>query len=283
MTTTRLSRGTPLVPVEVARQASGAVRTDTGLVLDRRLREANFNLEDGLTDSRALWLRSRIEAKLNSQWTLANELSVYDANRRWRNSENYTFNRATGLLDRGTTRIDHDHRFWMERVALSGESAIGGKRLRLSSGVEYGRNDFGNPRRFGTASSIDPYGAVRGFFPTLENAASFPGAGNRVDFDSTLTNSALFAEGALNLAPRWLWVAGLRYETHRHRSHDRGFQCRDVQQVLAPIRACVFSRRRRLRHRAANAGVRANTAPRSPRSEASCSCRSPIRALRCRG
>jgi iron complex outermembrane recepter protein len=205
--------GTPLVPLSVARRPSGVVRTENGLVLDKSLRDANFNLTDGVMDAKAWWLRSRAALELRDSWTLTNELSYYDADRRWRNSENYTFNTTSGLLDRGTTRIDHDHRFWSERVILAGAVTLAGMRNRLAAGAEYGRNDFFTPRRFGAAATVDPYGSdARGSFPVGDTAQNFPGAANRVNFDSTLTSSAVFVESGLNVTARWLLIAGLRYE-----------------------------------------------------------------------
>lgn len=204
--------GTPLVPADVARRPSDAAKSVDGLVLDRAMRDSNFNLLDAVTDSTALWARSRVSWQLNETWQVSNELNYYDAERRWRNSENYNYNRTTGLLDRGTTRIDHDHRFWSERIMLMADATIGGARNRIGIGVEYNENDMFIPRRFGATTPVDPYGAVAGRFPIGDTAENFPGAGNRVDFDSRLRGAAVFFEDAFNLTPSWLLVGGLRYE-----------------------------------------------------------------------
>ena len=204
--------GTPLVPASVARDPSDVVQTGNGLVLDRAMRERNFNLDDGLSDSAAWWLRSRVSWQLSNDWSLSNELSYYDAERRWRNSENYTYNASTGLLDRGTTRIDHDHQFWSERIVVSNDARLGEARNRFSIGVEINENDTLIPRRFGVTAPVDPFAGGGGHFPRGDEAASFPGAGNRVDFDSHLRSSAVFIENGYNLTPGWLLVAGFRYE-----------------------------------------------------------------------
>ena len=207
--------GTPLVPANVARRPDDGVTAANGWVLDRSLSEANFNVTNAVTDSGTGWLRSRASWKVDEHWTLTNELSYADAHRRWRNSENYTFNTGTGLLDRGITRIDHDHQFWSERLLATADSQLAGRRNRLSIGGEYAQNQFFNPRRFGTTASIDPFGASRGSFSVPDEAATFPGAGNRTDFDSKLWNQAVFIEDALNVTPSWLVLGGVRYEDIR--------------------------------------------------------------------
>jgi iron complex outermembrane receptor protein len=205
--------GTPLVPENSARQRSDVVRTTNGYVLDRSLRDANYNVENALSDSEATWVRSRVTWQVSDTWKMTNELNYYDALRRWQNSENYTFNAATQLLDRGTTLIEHDHQFWSERLLLSSDSSLAGHRNRFSIGAEYSDNDFVNPRRFGTTTSIDPHGNERALFPQQDDTASFPGAGNRATGESYVDDAAVFAENAFSVTSRWLLVAGLRYET----------------------------------------------------------------------
>jgi iron complex outermembrane receptor protein len=204
--------GTPLVPEGVARRPSDLVRTANGLVLDRSLRDANYNVTDGLTDSDATWVRSRVTWKMSDSWSLMNELNYYDSQRRWHNSEDYTFNATTGLLDRGTTLIEHDHQFWSDRAMLSSDATIAGHRNRFSIGAEYSSNDFRNPRRSGIAASVDAYGNERGRFPARDDVATFPGAGNRATGESYVDTAAVFAENAFSLTSSWLLVAGLRYE-----------------------------------------------------------------------
>lgn len=204
--------GTPLVPAEVAREPSDLVSTTDGRVLDEALREANFNVEDGLEDSRSNWLRSRVSWQADDTWRLTNELSYYDAERRWINAETYTFNSDTGLLDRSSTRIEHDHQYWIERATLVADGSLGGHRNRFAAGFEYEVNDFFSLRRFGTLPSLDPYAPVRGQFPTEDSETNFPGEGNRDNFDSGTEGAAVFVEDAINLTPRWLLIGGLRYE-----------------------------------------------------------------------
>lgn len=204
--------GTPLVPAGTARSASGIVKADSGFVLDRRLKKSNFNVDNGVMDSESVWLRTRTGWQINEDWFFTNDLSYYDAERRWRNSEVYSFNTTTGLLDRSTTWIDHDHQFWVERAVFSNDAELGGKRNRFSVGIEFNDNDFTNPRRFGTTTSIDPYGDERGTFDRTDTTENFPGNGNRTEFQTGIRNAAVFIEDAFNLTPDWLLLGGLRYE-----------------------------------------------------------------------
>jgi iron complex outermembrane receptor protein len=150
--------------------------------------------------------------KINETWKITNELSYYDSNRRWRNSEVYTFNAATGLLGRSTVAIEHDHQFWLERATLFADSHIAGRRNRFALGAEVHENDFFNPRRFGSTTPVDPYAPVLGSFPQADTPEVFPGAGNRVNSTTDIKVAAVFLEEALNVTSRWLVIGGARYE-----------------------------------------------------------------------
>lgn len=202
--------GTPLVPLAQARDPSGIVRSSSGYVIDRALRRVNYNVADGYSRAAADWLRSRIRWQLSPTWHLVNELDRYGAERHWQNSETFTWDAAASGLRRSTTRITHDHDYWVERATLAADGELAGRRNRFSAGFEYSASDFYNQRRFGTTTPVDLLDPQRGRFPAGDEALLFPGAGNRVDFDTVSRVSALFVENAYDIAPRWLLVAGLR-------------------------------------------------------------------------
>lgn len=204
-------QGLPLLPASVAHDASGIVSAANGLVVDKAIKDRNYNVEGGLMKSDSYWLRTKADYQLDAQWKLTNELSYYDADRRWKNSEDYTYSATSGLLNRSTTRIFHDHRFWAERVYAGFDGKIGGMRNRFTGGLEYNDTDFSTVRRFGQTTAVDPYSPNRGSFPD-DTAANFPGAGNRVNFDSKVKTTAAFVEDALNLTPEWLAVIGVRQD-----------------------------------------------------------------------
>lgn len=202
--------GTPLVPVSVARDPLPLVQSASGFVIDRALRERNFNVGDGFSSSRSDWLQSRLSWRLDETWTFTNTLDHYEAQRHWRNTETYSWSPAIAALSRRTTDIAHDHRYRVERAALSADADLSGQRNRFTAGVEYSESSFVNPRRFGSAAPVDPYALQRGRYPQGDGATLYPGNGNRVDFDADSRVTALFVEDALNLGSRWLLVGGLR-------------------------------------------------------------------------
>lgn len=217
--------GEPLVPASIARQPTNLVTSTAanapGYVIDRALRNTNFEFANSVERSRTIWLRSNIAWQAAGWLKLTNELDYYDAKRRWRDSESYSFSAATGLLNRSTTRIDHDNTVLTERFLASSDANIAGLRNRASVGVEYSHTSFSNPRSFGTGTPVDPYAVQRGVFPDLSNPANFPGAGNRVGFDTSIDTLAFFGEDALNLTKRLLLVGGLRYDKiNLHREVD---------------------------------------------------------------
>jgi len=199
--------GTPLVPAATARDPSDLVRTSNGYVLDKAMRDINYNVADGRSHSSANWVRSKVEWRISDRARFSNELSYYDAKRRWANAEDYTF--AAGLITRDTSWIEHKHSYWVERTTLSFDADIGAHRNRLAVGTEYSVNDFFNIRRFGTTSSVDVFAPQRGAFPVDDTQANF---GSRNNFDSRTQVAAAFLEDAFNLTPRWLLVGGARYD-----------------------------------------------------------------------
>jgi iron complex outermembrane receptor protein len=202
--------GTPLLPRGVARDPSGVVSGAVdGLdyVLDKSIRRKNYNVDDGVMKSDAIWARTGAEFQLTDQWTLKNDFAFYSADRLWRNSEDFTYKAATGLVDRGATLISHDHQSWTNRTSANFDGEIGGMRYRFTAGFEYMRTEFGSRRRFGSTTPVDPFNPDRGEFPD-----STAGFGARQNFDSTVDNTALFVENALNVTPDWIVVAGLRQD-----------------------------------------------------------------------
>lgn len=203
--------GSTLVPAAFARDPSGLVRNTQGLVLDKATIRRNYNVEDGEMTSTAWQLRAHADYRLSDNWTLSSELAGYTAERLWKNSEDVSFDAVTGLLNRSTTLIAHDHQYWSGRTYAAYDGPLAGRRNRFTLGAEYSDTHFITNRRFGTTTPIDRFDPVRGRFPQV-TAANFPGAGNRVDWVSDATVAALFAENALNLTSKWLLVGGVRYD-----------------------------------------------------------------------
>jgi hypothetical protein len=175
------------------------------------MRKVNFEATDGINQSHATWLRGRVDWRLAGSWRLSNETFGYDALREWKNFDGYGFDVARALVTRAATSITHDHEFYGNRLTLASDRRFGSRRNRLTIGFETTRNTYFMPRRFGTTTAVDPFAPHRGTFPA-ETAENFPGAGNFVDFDSTLTVLAFFAEDAFAVAPNVTIVGGGRLD-----------------------------------------------------------------------
>jgi iron complex outermembrane recepter protein len=200
--------GTPVVSRAVARDPSSAVSGSAGLVLDRAMRKLNFDVTDGDMGSDTLWLRALAEYRISDTLKVVSDTSWYTSDRIWQDSDEYTFNAGSGLIDRSLSLITHDHQYWSERVHVAHDGKIGGLRNRLTVGVEVSGTDFFTKRRFGSATSVNPFAPARGAFP-VDVPANF---GTRQDVTADVGSTAIFAEDALNLTGDWLVSAGLRYD-----------------------------------------------------------------------
>jgi iron complex outermembrane receptor protein len=200
--------GTPVVSRAIARDPSDAVSGSAGLVLDKSMRKLNFDVTDGDMGSDTLWLRALAEYRLSDTLKVVSDTSWYTSDRIWQDSDEYTFNAGTGLIDRSLSLITHDHQYWSERVHLAHDSKIAGMRNRLTVGAEVSGTDFFTKRRFGTAAAANPFAPVRGTFP-VDVPANF---GTRQDVTADVSSKAVFVEDALNVTTDWLVSAGLRYD-----------------------------------------------------------------------
>lgn len=201
--------GTPLLPKGAARDPSGVV-SGGDYVLDKSIWKKNYNVDDGVMKSDAIWARVGAEYELTDTWKIRNDFAYYDADRLWRNSEDYTYNAVTKKIDRGLTLITHDQQSWTNRTSANFDGEVAGMRNRFTAGFEYMRTDFGSKRRFDSTytliDSLDPFapGGDRGSFPDTS------GFFTRQNFESKADNAAVFLENALNLTPDWIVVGGLR-------------------------------------------------------------------------
>lgn len=203
--------GTPVVSRAVARDPSDAVSGSAGLVLDRAMRRVNFNVDDGDMGSDTVWLRARADYELTDNLHIVSDTSWYTSNRQWQDSDEYTFNAGTGLIDRYLSLITHDHQYWNQRLHLAFDGNVAGLRNRFTLGVEFGKTDFFTVRRFGTAASADPFSPVRGTFP-VDTPANFD---TRQNVTADVKSFAVFAEDALNLTPEWLLAGGIRFDNFK--------------------------------------------------------------------
>lgn len=201
--------GTPLVPRSFARDPSDLVSSRDGRVLDKAMKDVNYNVEDATTDSETVWVTAGLKYDLTEAWNLTNKLYWYQSDRRFMNAEFYGFNSTTQLVDRSTGIVTHDFDYWLDRLGLNGDMKIAGLRNRITAGVDYSEVDFFTQRRFGTTTSIDPYNPDRGNFPQGDNSTIFP---SRTDQNNSIKTTGFFVEDAINLTDRWLILGGVRQD-----------------------------------------------------------------------
>jgi len=207
-------QGTPLVPAAFAVEPTQVVSDAAGRVIDKRLARSNYNVADSLMTSESLWTRAKLSWQLTPEWRLRNELSVYSADRHWRNAESLSFV-APDRMNRDQVDIAHDHKVWSERLDASHQGRIGGLSNRFIAGLEYAKTDFASQRRFSDGSA-STHAALRvaavnpsvGFFN--DSPALATGAGNRTNITADITTTSVFAENALKLNDALTVVAGLR-------------------------------------------------------------------------
>lgn len=200
--------GTPLIGLSAAVSPSSIVSAPNGLVLDRALRNRNYDVYDGKMESDTVWLRNRLEYELSDAWTLRNDIGYYRSDRNWENAEEFVFNSATGVFDRSAVLITHDQQVISEQLSARFDGKVGGMRHRFAVGVGYSNTEFSTERYFGMTTPMNPYDPARGFFPAT-TAENF---GTRELLSSTVDVYSVFAEDAINITDKWLVVGGARYE-----------------------------------------------------------------------
>ncbi len=201
--------GTPLVPRDFARDPTDIAKSADGRVIDKAMRDVNFNVTNAVIDSDTEWYRTKVSYEVSKHWSVSNHLDFYHSDRRFIDAEFYSFNSTTNLIDRSTGIVTHDFDYWIDRAVASGDYMLAGLRNRSSVGLEYSDMSFFTKRRFGDTTAVDPYNPDRGQFPVGDNPTIFPSRTNR---DATIDNYAVFAEDALNLTKRLLVVLGARYD-----------------------------------------------------------------------
>ncbi|QPJ62501.1 MAG: TonB-dependent receptor [Candidatus Nitronauta litoralis] len=197
--------GTPLVSQAFATQPlSGVISTKDGRTLDRRMRFLNFNVADHLAESTQHFTRGDISFKATNEIQLKNTFYYFDAERAWANSETFSFNSGTGLIDRDRFFVGHEQVTLGNRFTAKLDNRILGRSNRTLVGVDYQHVDFvRNSRFFGNFDSVNPFNPTPGSFPNL--SASFRNP-------TVIETIAVFMEETLKITDKFRAVAGFRYD-----------------------------------------------------------------------
>lgn len=175
--------------------------------LDPSLRDINYNVVDDRLDMDALWWRARIEWVGSESWSGRLLVFANDEERDWRNSEAYVLDALRNSVRRGDyLLIRHDQRLRGGLLESSWRGRMGERAWQVVLGVQADRNDHdrsnNSPFRFNDLVAVFP--AERGVFRSLDPY----GLRTRTDIEQR----ALYGEVALDLAPRWRLIGGLRHD-----------------------------------------------------------------------
>ena len=184
--------------------------------IDKDRRFENYNVADGRYEQRVHWLRSILDYQINDSTSLQNTLYHYDAQRDYRNLENYTYNADNSLVSRSAAYLQrHDQQVDGNRFELRHDNQLFGLFSQWSAGLDYSVNQqtlYPNGK-----FNSSPYDTVD---PDHFDPGSFydiPGVngGLQKQRKHEVTTLAGFAENRLELTERLSLLTGLRYD-HLH-------------------------------------------------------------------
>ena len=181
--------------------------------IDKDRRFENYNVADGRYEQRVHWLRSILDYQINDSTSLQNTLYHYDAQRDYRNLENYTYNADNSLVSRSAALLQrHDQQVDGNRFELRHDNQLFGLTSQWSAGLDYSINQ----QRLHPNSKFNssPYDTVD---PDHFDPGSFydiPGVngGLQKQRKHEVTTLAGFAENRLELTERLSLLTGLRYD-----------------------------------------------------------------------
>ncbi|WP_159916548.1 TonB-dependent siderophore receptor [Pantoea sp. 18069] len=167
----------------------------------------NYNVEDSDIRFRDRW------TELSAQWAPGGDIvarsKLYHitSRRHWRNAETYTFNAATGLIDRpDNTEIGHEQTQTGNTTDVTFMGALFGRAHQLSLGFDINRAAFRHRHNnyAGSSGAVDVHQPDPGHYFSAEPYIAR--ARNQAQ------QYALFAEDRLELTDRWSLVAGARFD-----------------------------------------------------------------------
>ena len=175
--------------------------------IDYDLRRQNYNV----ADSKIIYRDSRTDLK--AEWspnpaTLVRSRVYYiGSDRDYRDAENYTWQPASGLIQRSAyTDIRHDQQQVGNVTDASFDGHLFGLANKVAVGFELNHATFKhtNNSPYSGTSLVDPYDVDHGRFINV--------AGTTPRYRNSANQYALFAENRLMLTSRWSLLAGLRYD-----------------------------------------------------------------------
>ncbi|KZD21040.1 TonB-dependent siderophore receptor [Tardiphaga robiniae] len=175
--------------------------------LDETLRFRNFNVNDSSIRYQDSWNQVKTEWQVTDAITIRNTLYYLNSQRRWKDAEVYTFNPATGLVDRSDyIIIKHDQQQIGDRMDASFRGHIFGMANEFVAGFDVNHIDFKhtNNSPYGGSSSVNPYNLDPGLFNSPDPT--------RPGFSSVTNQYAVFAENRLSVTDQLSLISGIRQD-----------------------------------------------------------------------
>lgn len=179
--------------------------------IDKRLRFKNFNVADGVIDYEDNWTRFNTEWKVNEALTLRNSAYRLTTLRHWKNAERYTYNEATGLIDRDFyTEIIHDEEHIGNRFDATLRHRTFGLPMQTVVGFDINKVDLAYTSNF-SRGEVDPV-TVLDPFSEFQKGSFEVATRAKPAFTSELRQYSLFAEHRIELTDQLSVIGGLRYD-----------------------------------------------------------------------
>ncbi|WP_043310788.1 TonB-dependent siderophore receptor [Pseudomonas sp. ML96] len=184
--------------------------TGRSMEIDEDRRFENYNVADGRYEQRVRWLRSILDYRLSDTTSLQNTIYHYNAQRDYRNLEQYAYTANNRLVERSASLLQrHDQNVLGNRLELSHEHALFGLNSQWAGGFDISRmRQTLHPRSGGGYDSVDPDHFDPGSFDDIPGMA----AGLQKQRRHEVKTQALFVENRLQLSERLALLSGLRYD-----------------------------------------------------------------------
>ncbi|MDP1612503.1 MAG: TonB-dependent siderophore receptor [Sulfuritalea sp.] len=178
---------------------------------DPAIRFKNFNAADGAYEQDVQWFRSILDYRLSDATQIKNTLYHYDADRDYRNVEQYRYNAANTLVTRNSAfATAHGQSLIGDKIELLHKGTLFGMPSTTSLGFDISHN---KQTRY-PSTSISPVNTVNPLSFTVGNFFDTPGVLPATNPDRTnrVDTQALYAENLTRFAGQWSLITGLRAE-----------------------------------------------------------------------
>lgn len=172
-----------------------------------RIRFNNYNVRDAKITFADNWTQLKTEWTPTADVTIRNTAYRLTSRRHWLDVEQYSFNRATGLVDRGDyLEIYHSQEQVGNRFDAAFRGSLLGFRNAFLAGFDVNHIGFRHTNNFtfDKTDSVPLLGYDPGFFPQDGRA--------RPAYATNTTQASVFAENRLILSDRLSVLGGVRFD-----------------------------------------------------------------------